>query len=156
MREIKFRGQDGKGKWHYGDLLNLQSGNYCITDKNINVNYAVFTHTIGQFTGMRDRNGKEVYDGDIIKIHDELVYGSNTECGYEYDSTPVKTYALIEWSEDECAFRITRTNLGEYECESQFLYDVSPDGNGEKITSNVRYTEVVGNVYDNPELLEEE
>ena len=100
-------------------------------------------------------NGTEIYEGDIVKIDDELVWGSMTSCGMEYDSVSVETHALIGWIDEDCAFGITRTNLGDGECDSQFLFDISPDGNEEKLAEKIRHTEVVGNIHDNPELMEE-
>lgn len=83
MREIKFRGKrKDTGAWVYGDLQHVQK--ICTTEeveKNAKrsmpvvriANYDVDEETIGQFTGMYDMNGREVFEGDLLMGYENVV-----------------------------------------------------------------------------------
>jgi hypothetical protein len=67
MRTIEFRGlrTDGKG-WAYGNLW-LSNGRATIDD-DVN-DYPVTPSTVGQFTGLYDKNGVKVFEGDVVRVH---------------------------------------------------------------------------------------
>ena len=78
-REILFRGKSiepsTEGKWRYGSLLVHGSCCYILPDNTINplgiVKYRVDPETVGQFTGIDDRDENIVFEGDIFKIGSE-------------------------------------------------------------------------------------
>ena len=127
MREIKFRGKNAKGEWIIGDLLHNRGETFIAPPGIANTldtldDFRVYPATVGQYTGMEDRNGKEIYEGDIIL--QQGYHGGNEKMvvrfehgafivGYHNGSSTIKRPMLIN-----------------------------------------KKCKTLGNIYDNPELLE--
>lgn len=126
MRESKFRGYSHEHeRWIYGDLLQYPDGEVYIVEHSDgeSLSYRVEPKTIGQYIWLKDKNGKEIYDGDIV------------ENGGYYNIMGVVRY------DTEYAHYFIRN---EASGESMDFAEIS--------SSEV---EVIGNIHDNPELINE-
>ena len=95
----------------------------------------VFPESVGQFTGLTDKNGVKIFEGDIVKI-EGLEFVAFMDDG---------TYVPGEKYKDSI--------VAVYFCDGQFCFDHPNTGTPCPLSYNIDNTEVIGNIYDNPELL---
>lgn len=130
MREILYRGKGdtrfNSGDWCYGVPIKDYDGDWQIcTDCT---KRTVLPETIGEYTGLTDKNGKKIFEGDVLRIR-----------SHDYDYTT----AVFSKYHELCIF--VQDNL----C------DFMPIGFAYQILNKLRYEiEVIGNIHDNPELKE--
>ena len=130
MREILFRGK-WDNDWIFGSLIySVQEDIYYITEHNrLELSFPVEKETIGQFTGLFDKNGKKIFEGDIVKVVDE-----NGEINELQPDTGIGAIEFLDG-----AWYIS-------EDVDNGLYDIIRNYS----------IEVIGNKFDNPELVEVE
>lgn len=128
MRTIKFRGKDIEtGEWIYGDLVRSADMERCAILVNDRLSYdecEVNPCSIGQFTGLCDKNGKEIYEGDILRVNDS----TNMVCEFRHGA-----FGYIYCNE----FHPFAGNTN---------YTFNPKNTDKNF-------DVIGNIHDNPELL---
>ena len=138
MREILFRAKRlTDQKWTYGDFTEVDGDCPRILSNENATMYAVAPETIGQYTGLTDKNGKRIFEGDIVKCtatnvdcaFTAVVIFGNSNCGYNWG------FQLV---------RISGTNAN-----TDILLWVDMEETG-------AFIEVIGSIYDNPELIREE
>ena len=150
MREYKFRGKPTKNnasyfeekEFVYGSLVISNDKYYILLEVLDNIkrdDYEVYIievipETVGQYTGLKDKNRKEIYNGDILELNKDgrIFYGTS-------DGLLAKKYQLVGFKNG--AFMTCRNKylIDDYDTYLWIIY---------------KYSTVVGNIYDNKNLLE--
>ena len=130
MRLILFRGKIlGLTDWSYGYYAKSGENHFILLDTDNEDNYSIVDpETVGQYTGLKDKNGKRIFEGDIVQWKDEN-FNNYT--------------SVVEWCGEKWNYPAFDLAKHDYEC------------NGLQYVHEDCIIEVIGTIYDNPELLEE-
>ena len=141
MRRFTFRGQDEDGKWLYGDLRQrigywpaiIES--YCTDEGKVGYReIAVKEETVGRLTPLKDKNGKDIYEGDILR-------------------SPLGNIVAVEFGYKEHIVKHGRPYITDsFACYGWIARNVK-NGITDFFDNEFAAGEVIGNIYDNPELL---
>ena len=141
MREILFRGKRTKSReWVYGFYCRstTKDSEYVIIRNITDMQpYPVIPETVGQFTGLTDKNGKKIFEGDILQKWD-VDYDKCIELNYIYDEEPMN------------ATKKDVATMGRFPV--YWLRNESFGYEGDDLESPNDW-EIIGNIHDNPELL---
>ena len=128
MREILFKAKRlGNGEWVEGLLTVMWRQYHVINPNDENTAYPIDEKTICQYTGLTDKNGKKIFEGDVCSFADF------------HSGSDVETYCEGVWSYEGCQLFIS----DRLSCETE---DLICEGKFDGI--------IIGNIHDNPELLE--
>ncbi len=160
-REIKFRGKAEKvygssikeGEWAYGSLI--QNEDACFIADKMEYSflgycsdcgrpycddYKVYPETVGQYTGLKDKNGTEIYEGDILRFPPKDEYEKTNYCCYE-----------VFFHDNDCCdnhigWQMNRLHFQGSLCGGSFGLDKFKP-------STVSNMIIIGNIYENKDLL---
>lgn len=140
IRDIEFRGLFKKNEWAYGGVFSPGNPNMSVIYSYDDCNkYPVYAETIGQYIGKKDKNNKKIFEDDILKV-DRYPFLSDGIYNYlaqvYYDNEAACFYLYAFKSKESKARGVAEGNN----------YNIA------EMDSNI--LEVIGNIHDNPELLE--
>lgn len=151
MRNIKFRGKvlhnnpmvnpaDGWVEgFYYQDLVNGEISHFI---RSSECEWLINPETLGQFTGLKDKHGKEIYEGDIIMTY--VIFAYNHEEIREFWRVGEIRFIAGGFNLTNCTNYYTRSMNGKS--------DIQPNPKS-KFDFPAYRTQIIGNIHDNPELL---
>lgn len=163
MRQIKFRGKRiDNGEWiegYYGESFREISSDiktsYIVEMNRRPKGHDIHKKTLGQFTGLTDKNGKEIYEGDIVKIT-YCPLGSNPNVIEYYNigvvEFKIKTFGVTLKREGTLILDEERSLSHHKTEETTYIH---PTAGKNWFNESLKFSkcEIIGNEFDNPELL---
>lgn len=172
MRQIKFRAKrKDNGEWVYGDLETKPVHHECAIRENGVIVYGVDPETVGQYTGLDDKNSRPIYEGDIV----EGFKGWPRGAGYKREGFPDKIRVRLQvvygdgkgWDvgwrllavgvhpEDKRASEIYFYRRIDYNLRESWKMNCGEDCSDKPVIYSGcnNDLEVIGNIRDNPELI---
>ena len=157
-REIIFKAKRvDNGRWVVGGYFSepYTDKKYIVRWNSFGIGFNEFIEvnpdTICQYTGLTDKNGKEIWENDILKFNDEIWDSCYTSCGTEYDSWEAENYGLVGYCDYSARYDFTKYKYNENQVEADLH-----ENHDIEFSEFVKEHEVIGNIFDNPELLEVE
>ena len=124
QREIEFRGYcDYKNQWEYGGFAKINNDVFIVAKCDF---FKAIPESVGQYTGLKDKHGNKVFEGDIIQYMNDIENGKGT---VEFHSSCFH----VVWLEQNTSKPSIWTTMNYLQCSVEI--------------------EIIGNVFDNPELL---
>lgn len=151
MREILFKAKrKDNGEWVEGLLIIMFGQHHIQKWRSENIAYSIDPKTICQYTGLTDKNGKRIWENDILKFKDEVWNSYYTSCGTEYGSWEVENYGVVGYCNKTARYDFCKYKYNENSVEADLH-----ENHDVEFTDVVQESEVVGNIFDNTELLGE-
>lgn len=139
-------------KWHIGNIVKEPDGLYIRDIKENVMTYINDESTICQCTGLKDKNGNLIWENDIVEL-----FGHRGVIKYACGGFGIEYRKNIDWEEIQAnIMRVTGCENILYACENDnyiSLWEIYWNFNDED--DSVSTVEVIGNIFDNPELIKE-